>query len=236
MADNLGIDISQWQGTIDFSKVKDVVDFVIIRAGYGFIYDSKAKEYAEECKKYNIPIGLYWFSYALSEDEAKKEAQKCLTFAYDYDIQYPIYFDFEDESAKHYKSILKKECGSKEICVFTDAFCKEIEDNNYFAGIYCNYNFYKNIYTSLYCDRYALWLATRNTSKPVNCGMWQYTDQGNVAGIYSKVDMDICFNDYPGIIKAAKLNTNNKVIFKKIYDLIDELKRVVEKGEKYGFG
>lgn len=74
-----GIDISYWQGNIDFSKVAKNVDFVILREGYRQAIDEKFLEYADGCKKNNIPVhGVYHFCYATTVDGAKKEAASCL--------------------------------------------------------------------------------------------------------------------------------------------------------------
>ena len=100
------IDVSAWNGAIDFIKVKKSgVGAVIIRAGYGSGHiDKRAHEYAKGAINAGLPFGLYWFSYAKSQQDARNEARAAVDFAKQYKISLPIYFDFEDDSAKFAKS------------------------------------------------------------------------------------------------------------------------------------
>ena len=101
-----GIDVSKWQGKINWSKAKKYIDFAIIRAGYG---KGNVDEYAnyniEQCEKYKIPYGLYWFSYAYNKDMAEREADYLLRVIGYHKPEYPLYFDFEYDSVDY--AILK---------------------------------------------------------------------------------------------------------------------------------
>lgn len=101
-----GIDVSKWQGKINWSKAKKYIDFAIIRAGYG---KGNVDEYAnyniEQCEKYKIPYGLYWFSYAYNKDMAEREADYLLRVIGYHKPEYPLYFDFEYDSVDYAKKM-----------------------------------------------------------------------------------------------------------------------------------
>ena len=118
-----GIDISYHNGEIDFSKVKSQVDFVIMRAGYG-IESIKSKEvkfdiYYEEAKKYNIPVGTYWYCYATTPEEALLEAKTFLNKVKGKKFEYPIFYDVEE------KNVLNT--GKENVKNIMKAFLEEVE-------------------------------------------------------------------------------------------------------------
>ena len=138
-----GIDISEFNGDIDFNVVKNEVDFIIIRATFGrFGIDKKFKRNAEGCMKYNIPFGFYYYSYALNEEEGKEEVQffiknieKYIPF-----VSFPCFIDMEDSD--NYKQnhgnpsneVLAKICENA---------IKELNNKQVFAGIYASYDYFK---------------------------------------------------------------------------------------------
>ena len=195
-----GIDISRYQGKPDFAKVKTAVDYVILQAGFGRYasqLDAEFERNYSECKKYNIPAGAYWFSYAVSPDDARQEARACVEVLKGKQFEYPIYYDIEGSAC------------SGDVSGKCRAFCDELEKNGYFAGIYISRSPAQQ-YLNEYCRKnYALWLAEYSPTGlhwngPV--GMWQYGSTGQVAGIVGDVDVDMCYEDYPTMIKRAGLN------------------------------
>lgn len=230
-----GIDISRWQGDIDFSKLFGKIDFAIVRATYGTYLDTCAKKNLIALNSSNIPAGLYAFSYALSEQDAIAEADAVCDFAKDYKIDYPVYFDFEDASAEYYKKQTGKNISKNFVTKITSAFCKRVEDNGYFAGFYANKNFLNNYYDADMPKQFALWYAFWNDECDKNCGMWQYSSTGKMVGIDGFVDENICFVDYPSIIKDAGLNKSNYGSIEKIKKYIAEINAEIERGEKNGF-
>lgn len=201
MAQTKGIDISAYQGSPDFSKLARSVDFAIIRAGYGRYSSQKDKCFEQNyagCKKYGIPCGIYWFSYATTAADAKKEAAACLEVIKGKQFEYPIYFDVEG------KSLVDRTT----VSAMCEAFCSAIEDAGYFAGIYMSRIPAQNMLTDEVAKRYALWLAEYGSKLnwSGDVGMWQYSSTGRVSGITGNVDMDICYVDYPAVIRAAGLN------------------------------
>lgn len=197
-----GIDISAYQGDIDYDKLN--VDFVIIRAGYGQkTIDKKFKRNIEACNKRGIPCGVYWFSYALNADMARKEASACLTAIAPYKISYPVCFDFEYDSVTYAakKGVKVTKQLASDIAV---AFLSAVENAGYWAMNYTNLDFSKRYFDDRVMKRYDIW-AARYTSKEtdiaVNAGLWQYSSKGKVVGIKGNVDMDISHKDYPALIK-----------------------------------
>jgi GH25 family lysozyme M1 (1,4-beta-N-acetylmuramidase) len=196
-----GIDISHFQGTPDFSKLKGKVDFVIVQIGYGRYTSQVDKTFERnyrECKKYGIPIGGYWFSYATTAADAKLEAKACLEVIKGKSFEYPIWYDVEGKS-------LTGRTAVSEMC---KAFCGALEQAGYFTGIYMSRSPAQTMLTAEISKRYALWLAEYGAKLNYTgtVGMWQYTSGGSVPGISGAVDMDECYVDYPAIIKAKRLN------------------------------
>lgn len=148
-----GIDISDWQEGIDLSKYKG--QFVIIRAGYG-----KTKEYtfasqAAECKKYGIPYGAYWYSYALTEKEAQEEARLFLETVKGHDIKVGMWLDMEDaDGYKRKYNALKADL----ISAICKAFCQIISDAGYYTGIYASKSWFGSYIKGL--DKYDKWVAS----------------------------------------------------------------------------
>lgn len=199
-----GIDVSYYQGEIDFEKLKDKVDFVIIRCGYGKDIESQDDKYyfrnVNECIRLNIPFGVYLYSYAKSTSDAVSEANHVLRLVKNYKIPYPIFYDVEDKS----QSALSNE----ELTDICTTFCNILENNGYYVGIYANLYWFNTKLNSDRLNKYDKWLAEWSKSPSYNkpFGMWQYTSEGRVEGINGRVDMDIAYKDYPEIIKSNNLN------------------------------
>lgn len=200
-----GIDVSKWQGNIDWVKAKnDGVDFAIIREGYG--KDGKDKKFEENyknAKTSGIPVGVYHYSYADSVEDAKKEAEFCLKNIKGKQLEYPVCFDIED------KEQLK--LNNRQRTDIIKAFCETIENAGYYAMIYCNLNWYNNYLIKDELKQYDLWIAQWEVGAPsVNCGIWQKSDNGVIDGIKGNVDLDVSYKNYPEIIKSKGLNGYNK--------------------------
>ena len=125
-----GIDVSVWQGDIDFAKVKaSGIGFAIIRAGYGNgNTDTRFEQNYSRAKAAGLPVGAYWYSYAKSADAARQEARKCAELLKGKQFEYPIYFDLEEQSQL---SQGRDFCSS-----LIKAFCDELESQGFFAGFY----------------------------------------------------------------------------------------------------
>lgn len=203
-----GIDVSQYQGSIDFEKVKAAgIGYVMIRAGYGRYASQKDPCFEANykgAKAAGLPVGVYWYSYAKTEAEARQEAAVCLEIIKGKQFEYPIYFDLEESSQFR---LGKSACSG-----MVSAFCSELEKAGYFAGLYISRSPLQTYITSEVANRYALWIAeyASRCNYSGSYGMWQYSSSGTVPGISGKVDMDYCYEDYPTLIKTAGLNGYKK--------------------------
>ncbi len=188
-----GIDVSKYQGDINFKKVKNYVDFVVIRIGYGRYESQKDPKFEtnyEGFKGQNVPVGVYLYSYAKSVSDAKKEADVVLKWLNGRKLNLPVYYDIEDKSQKNLgKSTLTSMC---------EAFCSKIEKAGYWAGIYANKYFF-----TTYLDykklekKYTIWVAQYNNTNTYKgkYDMWQYTSSGRVSGINGNVDMNYLYRN-----------------------------------------
>lgn len=206
-----GIDVSVYQGNINWSEVKKHIDFAIIRAGYGKNnIDTFAKQNVKGCEDNNIPFGLYWFSYAYTVEMARKEAQYLLQFVNGHTPLLPLYFDFEYDSVvfanKNGVNVTKELLNA-----MATAFCEELENAGYYAGIYANNDYVVNHYGEHIFKTYDLWYALwGNSTGGRNVNMWQTSSKGKIAGINGNVDTDVAFIDFPKLIKEKELNGYKK--------------------------
>ena len=221
-----GIDVSEHQGVIDWNKVKDHVDFVMLRAGYGKNnIDKQFERNIKECNRLGIPVGIYWFSYAYTEDMARQEAKYALAAVKDYRLEYPISFDLEYDTLNYAKKNgvnIDKRLATNMV----KAFCSEIEAAKYYAMNYTNQDFINNHFYFNEIERYCPWYAWYNKELDrSNVGMWQYSDKGTIPGIQgSSVDLDYARVDFAKDIKNRHLNNidNSSPAPKPSYKLIPQ--------------
>lgn len=210
------IDVSAYQGNIDWAKVKaDGIDYVILRCGTGYPKnhpDDKFVYNVTECNRLGIPVGVYWFSYASNVAEATAEANYVLALIKPYRIDLPVVYDFEYDSVK--KANAKGIQVTKALATsLAKAFLSTIQNNKYYAMIYANGDYLNNYFDSSITKAYDLWYAAWpksavnwQTDKPSrSCGIWQY-GTSTVNGIAGGVDTNVAYRDYVTIIKNAGLN------------------------------
>lgn len=222
-----GIDISKWQGSVDFSKVKNEVDFVILREGYRKQIDPKFLEYVKGCSENGIPVvGVYHFCYATSAAGAIEEAKSCLTNIEKAGLakkDIVVFFDFEYDSVKK-AAEAGVTLGKAECIAFTKAFCNHVESQGYTAGVYSNLDYYKNMYDKETLAKYVYWLADYTGDPDVACTYHQYTSSGKVSGISGNVDMNYYYGAEKkeeakmGKTRAAVVDLVNSWIGKKESD------------------
>lgn len=185
------IDVSTFQGNIDFQKVRAAgIIAVIIRAGYGREIsqkDTQFETYYKNAKEAGLNIGAYWYSYADSEEDAKKEASACLACIKGKTFDLPIYYDLEDSSQTHF--------GKTTLTKFAEAFCEAIKAGGYRAGVYANLNWFNNYldYNELR-KSYSIWLAQYASKNDLECDIWQNSSTGKINGINGNVDTDVICN------------------------------------------
>ena len=187
-----GIDVSKWNGKIDWSAVKKSgIDFAIIRVGYGDNISAQDDEWAtynmSECMRVGIPFGVYIYSYALDESGAQSEAEHVLRMIDGYKLSYPIYLDMEDASTQN--------LGSKELGQIAFTFVSAINTAGYEVGVYSNTDWFNNVLTDPVFDTLTRWCAQYNDtcSYTGTYTMWQYSKSGTVPGISTSVDMNVSY-------------------------------------------
>lgn len=190
----VGIDVSKWQGEIDFKRVKEAgAEFVMIRIGHqdGFngeyIMDPYFKSNIESAKENGLKVGVYFYSYANSNEEAKKQANWIINNLKDYKLDLPIVYDWESWS--NFNSV------NVSLYKFNDiatTFLEEIEKNNYIPMLYSSKNYLENIWTN---KKYKVWLAhyTTKTNYQGEYYIWQMCSDGRIDGINGDVDIDILY-------------------------------------------
>ncbi|USP70394.1 glycoside hydrolase family 25 protein [Ruminococcus sp. FMB-CY1] len=186
------VDISEFQQNIDFNKMKnDGIKAVIIRAGYGREVsqkDSMFESHFRNAKNANLKIGVYWYSYADSVNDAEKEAKACLECIKNKSLDMPIYYDLEDSSQLH--------LGKTKITEIAERFCETVKENGYRAGVYANLNWFNNYldYKRLK-SKYSIWLAQYNDKAELDCDIWQNSSTGRVSGYSGNIDTNVIYND-----------------------------------------
>lgn len=188
----IGLDISSFQEDIDFSKLKEAgVEFVIIRVGYGYdnknYLDKKFNYNIEQANKYDIDVGIYYYSYANTLEEAKKQAKWVLKQIKNYNVNLPIAFDWEE-----WNKFNEYNLSFFGLTSMADAFLKTIDEAGYEGMLYSSKTYLENIWMPL---NYKIWLAQYNEN-PTYKGdyyMWQMCNNGKVSGIDKEVDIDVMY-------------------------------------------
>ncbi len=196
-----GIDVSKWQGDINWNKVEAEVkagklDFVIIRCGYGAnkkeYDDVKWKRNADACRDRGIPFGVYLYSYANSVAGARDEAEHALRLLEGYQPDYPVYYDLEDK--------VVADAGNATIRQMGREFCRTLTDNGYRAGIYASKSWWEGklkVKKGFTFEGYDKWVASWPKSKDYTryidsaCSIWQCSSLGKVNGINGRVDLNL---------------------------------------------
>lgn len=198
----VGVDVSSHQQEIDWQAVAEAgVDFAIVRVGYrgysdGEIFtDSMALRNIQGALDAGLDVGVYFFSQATSEEEAREEAWFVLDTIDGYPIRYPVLFDWEGVSDADARTA---GVTGPEMTEFAQAFCGEAERAGYTAGVYFNQSYGYNSFDLRALRGYEFWLAeySRTQSFAYEVQLWQYDYQGRVPGIQTTVDLNLCYKDY----------------------------------------
>lgn len=200
-----GIDVSRWQGQIDWSAVKNSgIEFAILKAGgsdSGFYTDPNFEKNYMNAKAVGMPVGAYYYvgSGCTSKADGIADANRFLDIIRGKTFEYPVYIDLEATSPN-------AKSGTTEACI---GFCETMENAGYYCGIYASdvSGFNDRLILSK-LDKFDKWVA-RYGSKPVvvkNYGIWQKSDSGEIGGIKGNVDLNEAYKDYPTVIKNAGLN------------------------------
>lgn len=201
-----GIDVSTFQGQINWQRVKESgIQFAMIRGGYGrSMLDDRYNTNYIGAKTVGIPVGVYHYSYATSKAHAKDEAEFVLKYLRDRKFEYPIALDIEDR--------IQRSLSKRTVSAIVKTFCETVEKAGYYVVIYSSKSFLLNKIDVSLLKRYDVWCAqwANQCDYPYSYGMWQYSDKGRVDGISGNVDLDQASKHYPTIIKKAGLNGFSK--------------------------
>ena len=208
-----GIDVSAWQGKIDWKTVADYgMGFAILRiTEAGNVVDSQFENNLAGCNKYNIPVGVYKYSYAMTIAEIQREARKAVSTLNGRRIQFPVFLDLEHNN--------QRSLGSESIHKMADAFREIVEAAGYKFAIYCNVDWYENVICS-HLKKYDFWIARypanddgwlQERLRPDFGVGWQYSSKAKIPGISGTVDRNVFYKDYSEEIEKKEETTVNKL-------------------------
>ena len=208
-----GIDVSAWQGKIDWKTVADYgMGFAILRiTEAGNVVDSQFENNLAGCNKYNIPVGVYKYSYAMTIAEIQREARKVVSTLNGRRIQFPVFLDLEYNN--------QKSLGSESIHKMADAFREIVEAAGYKFAIYCNVDWYENVICS-HLKKYDFWIARYPSNddgwlqerlRPDFGVGWQYSSKAKIPGISGTVDRNVFYKDYSEETEKKEETTVNKL-------------------------
>lgn len=201
-----GIDVSAWQGQIDWKTVAAYgMDFAILRiTEAGNVIDEHFERNYTECQKYNIPTGVYKYSYAMTIAEIQSEARKIVSVLNGRKLQYPVWLDLEYNN--------QRSLGAENIHKMAEAFEKIITAAGYKFGIYCNVDWYMNVICS-HLKKYDFWIARypanddgwlQERLRPDFGVGWQYSSKAKIPGINGTVDRNVFYKDYKEVSTVDK--------------------------------
>jgi len=206
-----GIDVSHWQGNIDWAKVKAAgISFAIIKAGGsddGFYTDSKWEANYKGAKANGIAVGAYYFvgPKCVNAAAGKADAERFIQLLKGKQFEYPVFMDNEAQPASAKEGITEA----------TIAFCETMEAAGYFVGIYGSaYSGFRDRMDDSKLTAYTHWVAqyASKCTYSGKYGIWQYSSKGRVNGISGNVDMDLSNVDYPSAIKGGGFNGYEKTV------------------------
>lgn len=209
------IDVSSWQGDIDWKKVKaDGVVGAIIRYCDGLIIDNKFEQNMKNAKNAGIHIGAYIYSRAVNTAQATEEAQRIIKACKPYGLDMPIYIDIEAQNLWNIADSI------------AEAFLKECDRQKVRGGIYANLYWFEHYITAKKFKAYPLWIAQYytelQTKNPEWYGIWQYSSSGKVKGISGNVDMNWCYRAYWDEVNTVAVTSGNKKTVEQLaYEVIE---------------
>lgn len=192
----LGVDVSSHQQDVDWEQVAEAgVEFAMIRIGYrgttsgGTYYDDYADANLRGASAAGLKVGAYYFSQAISSEEAREEAEACISFLSDYNLDMPVVFDWEYVS----EDARTANVGTETLIACAQTFCDTLNDAGYESMIYFNPDLAQTRLDLRQLTDYPFWLAmyTDQMNYPHQIDMWQYTASGNVPGIAGDADLNL---------------------------------------------
>jgi GH25 family lysozyme M1 (1,4-beta-N-acetylmuramidase) len=207
-----GIDVSKYQKRIDWAKVDaSGIDFALVRIGMG--NDAKQidpffRTNVTQALAHGLHVGGYYFGYATSIADARKEADVCnqLLQPYKGKLLFPVAYDYEYDSVDYFKREKGRTLTNEEIDSFACAFCDRLNSYGWFVNLYTNLDFYRSGSFQTAVTKYDVWLADYSGGPDYPCYIQQTGSKGRIPGISGNVDLDESFRDYPTMIRAGGYN------------------------------
>lgn len=193
-----GVDVSQYQEQVDWQQVYDAgFDFAFVRIGYrgnstGDLYeDELARKHLAGAEAAGLDVGVYFYSQAISPEEAAQEAEWCLSFLENTELQLPVVYDWEWVSSSARTANMDRQT----LTACAKAFCSAIEAGGYQSMIYFNTHLGRDLLDLNELQEYPFWFAQYKEALdyPHRVDFWQYTETGTVPGIEGRVDIDLMF-------------------------------------------
>ncbi|MCR5041033.1 MAG: hypothetical protein K6C36_02895 [Clostridia bacterium] len=222
-----GVDVSYAQGAnVNWATVRaQNITFAVIRIGYtvngGATMDAQFERNYVGAKNAGLNVGVYFYTYSTTVAGAMSDAAAVISWLGGRKLEYPVYYDMEEDRQTTLTTRTRTD-----MCL---AFCSALENAGYLAGVYSSKDWYKTKYfKDEIAARYEIWQAewhrTRLPDEDLSseCAMWQYSDKGYVAGFNSRVDLDVCYKDYPTLVRQRGLSGYEK------QDIVDTLFPTVE--------
>ena len=193
-----GIDVSKYQSNIDWEQVKTAgVKFVIIRIGYrgygsgALVLDPMFEQHFTNARNAGLKVGVYFFSQAVNENEAREEAQGCAYVLNGRKLDYPIYFDTEASGGKNGRA---DGLGVEDRTKCAIAFCEEVKAQGYQPGVYASTLWFRKRIDLNRLKSYSIWNAHYNVAgSPIACDMWQGTCTARIPGYGGQIDVNISY-------------------------------------------
>lgn len=211
MAEFTGIDVSSWQGQIQWDKVKkDKIDFAILRLGYGTRIDKTFHQNMEGTKLAKIPCGVYLYSMADTVQKARDEAKFTIQTLKPYKLDFPVAFDIEDKVQVPLSNTTRTD--------IIDAYCSAIVEAGYKPMLYSSLSWFQYMFQLSRLENYDFWIAQWDTKQCTFSGethIWQYSSTGKVNGIVGDVDKNIAYKEYTAKAPAPP-TTGQKPISPKV--------------------
>lgn len=211
-----GIDVSTWQKPhlMNYDLIASQIEFVILRCGFtgsatkSLEIDAEFEKHYSEFSKRGVPIGVYWYSRAINYDEGVTEASKVLELIKNKKIEYPVFWDTED-------NVYQRPSTRQSVTNAAKGFCEAIEKAGYFVSIYASTSWLNTQLDMDQLKQYDVWVAHYGVLIPSyqgKFGMWQYTDKGRLKGYNGNLDFNRSYRDYKTIISNAGLNNLRDVV------------------------
>ena len=209
---HLGVDLSYHQENVNWDELKaSGVEFVMLRCGYrgysegGLVKDEKFDEYAKACNEHDIALGVYFFTQAVSVEEAEREAEFTLELIKDYKISYPVAIDTEYVSDSDARTNIEEidEDLRSDMCI---AFCEKIKAAGYYPMVYASENWIRRELNFEALQDYDLWAPQylEENDFMYDFTIWQYTEKGFIQGVDEQVDLDISMVDYASFVPQLR--------------------------------